>query len=117
MILHNDEDGAVPWYQGNELFVALRRLEKPAWMLNYNGEPHWVMDDYNRRDFAIRMQQFFDHYLKDAPEPEWMAVGVPAVDKGESFGLNCWNQRKNPLKSSTAQAITKIAPTLSVLSV
>lgn len=87
LILHNDEDGAVPWYQGIELFVALRRLEKPAWMLNYNGNPHWVMGDYNRRDFAIRMQQFFDHYLMDAPEPEWMAVGVPAVDKGENFGL------------------------------
>ena len=87
LILHNDEDGAVPWYQGIELFVALRRLEKPAWMLNYNGNPHWVMGDYNRRDFAIRMQQFFDHYLLDAPEPEWMAVGIRAVDKGENFGL------------------------------
>ncbi|SMP67357.1 Prolyl oligopeptidase family protein [Neorhodopirellula lusitana] len=87
LILHNDHDGAVPWYQGIELFVALRRLEKPAWMLNYNGDPHWVMGDYNRRDFAIRMQQFFDHYLMDAPEPEWMAVGVPAVEKGENDGL------------------------------
>ena len=87
LILHNDEDGAVPWYQGIELFVALRRLERPSWLLNYNGDPHWVMGNENRRDFAIRMQQFFDHYLKDAPEPEWMAVGVPAVDKGENFGL------------------------------
>lgn len=87
LILHNDEDGAVPWYQGIELFVALRRLEKPAWMLNYNGDPHWVMGDHNRRDFTIRMQQFFDHYLQDAPEPEWMAVGVPGVDKGKRFGL------------------------------
>ena len=87
LILHNDEDGAVPWYQGIELFVALRRLGRPAWMLNYNGEPHWVMDDYNRRDFATRMQQFFDHYLQDAPEPEWMAVGIPAVKKGETYGL------------------------------
>ncbi|MDC0326225.1 prolyl oligopeptidase family serine peptidase [bacterium] len=87
LILHNDEDGAVPWYQGIELFVALRRLGRPAWMLNYNGEPHWVMDDYNRRDFATRMQQFFDHYLLEAPEPEWMAVGISAVKKGETYGL------------------------------
>jgi len=62
-------------------------LEKPAWMLNYNGNPHWVMGDENRRDFAIRMQQFFDHYLMDAPEPEWMAIGVTAVNKGKEFGL------------------------------
>ena len=57
-------------------------------MLNYNGDPHWVMGDHNRRDFAIRMQQFFDHYLKGAPEPEWMAVGVPAVKKGKEMGLS-----------------------------
>lgn len=87
LILHNDEDTAVPWYQGIELFVALRRLGRPAWMLNYNGEPHWVMTDENRMDFAQRMQQFFDHYLQGAPMPVWMAEGIPAVDKGKEFGL------------------------------
>ena len=60
LILHNDQDGAVPWYQGIELFVAMRRLGKKAWMMNYNGEPHWVMKPENRIDFAKRMQQFFD---------------------------------------------------------
>lgn len=87
LILHNDEDTAVPWYQGIELFVALRRLEKPAWMLNYNGDPHWVMSDANRMDFAMRMQQFFDHYLKGEPMPVWMADGIPAIDKGKDFGF------------------------------
>lgn len=98
LILHNDEDGAVPWYQGIELFVALRRLEKPAWLLNYNGQPHWVVTDANRRDFAKRMQQFFDHYLKDAPEPEWMAYGVPAVDKGKKFGMDLMEPEKKEAK-------------------
>ena len=87
LILHNDEDGAVPWYQGIELFVAMRRLEKPAWLLNYNGNPHWVMGRENRLDFAKRMQQFFDHYLQDQPMPKWMSEGVPAVDKGKDFGF------------------------------
>jgi dipeptidyl aminopeptidase/acylaminoacyl peptidase len=107
LILHNDEDGAVPWYQGIELFVALRRLEKPAWLLNYNGQPHWVMKDENRRDFATRMQQFFDHYLKDAPEPEWMATGVPAVDKGKKFGLELLEPRKVPATSQKKPAVSK----------
>ena len=98
LILHNDEDGAVPWYQGIEMFVALRRLEKRAWLLNYNGQPHWVMKDENRRDFAIRMQQFFDHYLMDAPEPEWMAYGVPGVDKGKKFGLDLLEPKKEESK-------------------
>ena len=96
LILHNDRDGAVPWYQGIELFVALRRLEQPAWLLNYNGDPHWVMSDANRKDFAIRMQQFFDFYLMDAPEPEWMAYGVPGVDKGKKFGLELMEPKTEP---------------------
>ena len=82
LILHNDEDGAVPWYQGIEFFVALRRLGKPAWLLNYNGDPHGVKGPTHRRDFMQRMQQFFDYYLLDAPMPEWMERGVPPVEKG-----------------------------------
>jgi len=82
LIMHNDKDGHVPWYQGIEYFVALRRLGKPAWMLNYNDEPHWPLRLENRKDFNIRMQQFFDHYLKDEPMPMWMKRGVPAIEKG-----------------------------------
>jgi dipeptidyl aminopeptidase/acylaminoacyl peptidase len=87
LMLHNDEDGAVPWYQGIEYYMALRRLQKPVWLVNYNGEPHGVRKTQNRKDWAIRMQQFFDHYLKDAPAPVWMTEGVPAVMKGKTLGL------------------------------
>ena len=86
LMMHNDEDGAVPWYQGIELFVALRRLQQPVWLLNYNGEAHGLRREANRRDWAIRMQQFFDHYLQGAPAPVWMEKGVPAVDKGRTLG-------------------------------
>lgn len=82
LILHNDKDGAVPWYQGIELYTGLRRLGKPAWLLNYNDEPHWPVKLQNRTDFQKRMQQFFDHYLKDAPLPRWMERGVPPAEKG-----------------------------------
>ena len=88
LILHNDADGAVPWYQGIELFVALRRLSKPAWMLNYNNEGHGIRKKENRLDFAKRMQQYFDHYLMDAPAPMWLSEGVPATLKGEEFGFD-----------------------------
>ncbi len=87
LILHNDKDGAVPWYQGIEMFVGLRRLGKPAWMLNYNDEPHWPVKRQNRMDFNIRMSQFFDFYLKGGKEPQWMKRGVPAVEKGILQGL------------------------------
>jgi dipeptidyl aminopeptidase/acylaminoacyl peptidase len=32
VIMANDADGAVPWYQGIELFTGLRRLGKKVWM-------------------------------------------------------------------------------------
>lgn len=81
LIMHNDGDGAVPWYQGIEYFMALRRLRKPVWMLVYNGEEHNLMQRHNRVDLSIRMAQFFDYYLKDAPAPAWMANGRLYNDK------------------------------------
>ncbi|MCB9198068.1 MAG: S9 family peptidase [Flavobacteriales bacterium] len=83
LIMHNDGDGAVPWYQGIELYMGLRRLQKPVWMLNYNDDEHNLMKDANRMDLSIRMKEFFDHYLQDKPEPDWMKDGVPAVKKGK----------------------------------
>lgn len=87
LILHNDKDTAVPWYQGIEFFVGMRRLGKPAWLLNYNDEPHWPLKLQNRKDFQLRMSQFFDYYLQGAPMPVWMAEGVPATAKGINQGL------------------------------
>jgi dipeptidyl aminopeptidase/acylaminoacyl peptidase len=86
LIMHNDADGHVPWYQGIEFFTGLRRLGKSAWLLNYNDEPHWPLKIQNRKDFSIRMAQFFDYYLKDAPQPQWMKSGVPAIEKGINQG-------------------------------
>jgi len=87
LIMHNDADGHVPWEQGIELFVAMRRLGKPAWMVNYRGEPHWPTTFPNRVDWNVRMKQFFDHFLKDAPPPAWMVEGIPAIRRGETLGL------------------------------
>ena len=86
LIMSNDGDGAVPWYQGIELYSALRRLSKPAWLLNYNGDEHNISKRPNMMDLTIRMQQFFDHYLKDQPAPEWMTIGLPAIKKGVDDG-------------------------------
>ncbi len=96
LIMHNDADGHVPWYQGIEFFVGLRRLGKPSWFLNYNGEPHWPLKLQNRKDFNIRMAQFFDHYLKGAPQPSWMKRGVPAIEKGILQGYQNAEKTKKP---------------------
>jgi dipeptidyl aminopeptidase/acylaminoacyl peptidase len=82
LILHNDDDDAVPWYQGIELFMGLKRLEQPTWMLVYNGEKHGNRIRKNQKDFTVRMWQYLDHYLKDAPAPSWMKDGLPMIEKG-----------------------------------
>ncbi|MDR1918857.1 MAG: prolyl oligopeptidase family serine peptidase [Tannerellaceae bacterium] len=86
LIMANDQDGHVPWYQGIEFFVALKRLQKPAWLLNYTGEPHWPTRMANKMDFQQRMFQFFEHYLKNRPMPRWMREGVPAVARDFELG-------------------------------
>ena len=87
VIMHNDQDGAVPWYQGIEMFTALRRLQKPVWMLNYNGDDHNLVQRQNRKDIQRRQLQFFDHFLKGKPAAPWIEKGVPATLKGIDWGF------------------------------
>jgi dipeptidyl aminopeptidase/acylaminoacyl peptidase len=87
VIMSNDADDAVPWYQGIEMFTAMRRLHKKVWLLVYNNEAHNLVERRNRKDIQIREQQFFDSYLKGAPQPTWLKTGVPAYMKGRTMGL------------------------------
>ncbi|WP_164974165.1 alpha/beta hydrolase family protein [Filimonas effusa] len=87
VVMANDADGAVPWYQGIECFTALRRLNKPVWLLNYNNEAHNLMERRNRKDIQIREQQFFDWLLKGEKPAPWLSEGVPALMKGRTWGL------------------------------
>jgi dipeptidyl aminopeptidase/acylaminoacyl peptidase len=82
LIMHNDQDGAVPWYQGIELFVALRRHGKEAYLVNYNGDDHNPTKRANQLDIDMRMQQFFGHHLRGDPAPDWMKNGIPFLQKG-----------------------------------
>jgi len=85
LIMHNKIDGGVPWAQGVELFIALRRMEKPVWMLQYDNGGH-VLWGKEAEDFSIRATQFFDYYLKGAKAPKWMVEGIPARLKGIETG-------------------------------
>lgn len=77
LIFHGAEDKSVQPYQGMALFFAMRRLGRPAWMLNYRNEGHQMGDETNCRDFTQRLIDFFDHYLKEKPMPQWM---IPTED-------------------------------------
>ena len=87
LMMADANDGDVPWQQGIELFTALRRLGKKAWMLQYDGEGHILASPRAQKDFSLRMFQFFNHYLKGVRAPTWMTQGVPGRLKGIDTGL------------------------------
>ena len=101
VIMSNDADGAVPWYQGIEFFTAMRRLNKPVWLLNYNGEAHNLVERRNRKDIQIREQEYFDWLLKGAKPARWLTEGVPAVRKGRDWGLELVDE---PVKTEESAA-------------
>ena len=75
LIQHGDDDGAVPWYQSIEMYIAMRRYNKDVIFLQYHGEPHHLQRFENKLDYAIRMKEYFDYYLKGEGEPEWIISG------------------------------------------
>ena len=81
MILHGTTDGAVDWGQGLEFYNAARRLDKEVIFLSYPNEGHHLAVEANQIDFLNRMQQYFDHYLKNGAEPAWMKEGIPNLQK------------------------------------
>jgi dipeptidyl aminopeptidase/acylaminoacyl peptidase len=87
LMMSNQDDNIVPFAQAVELFTAMRRLQKPDWMLQYDGEGHAIGNEKDQLDFTIRQQQFFDHYLKGKPASVWMTEGIKGRDKGLKSGL------------------------------
>jgi dipeptidyl aminopeptidase/acylaminoacyl peptidase len=95
LIMHNKADFVVLWAQGIEFFLALHRLEKKVWMLQYDNGNHAVSGK-EAEDYTIRVNQFFDYYLKGTPPPKWMTVGVPARLKGIETGLELDTSGRQP---------------------
>lgn len=81
MTIHNDADDAVPWYQGIEFYLSLRRLGKEIYLFNYNGEPHNLRQRPNQLHYSERMLEYFNHFLQDAPKPAWMVRGRTYLER------------------------------------
>ena len=85
LITHNNADGAVPYYQGIEMFMGMRRLGKPVWLIEYDKEAHNLRERKNCKDLSERLSTFFDHYLKGAPMPDWMKPNTPYMINGKEI--------------------------------
>jgi dipeptidyl aminopeptidase/acylaminoacyl peptidase len=78
LLAHGDVDAAVSFSQSVELFSSMQRLgDRPVVLLQYPGEDH-VLGDEATSDLANRKREFFDHFLRDGPAPEWWDAANPA---------------------------------------
>jgi acetyl esterase/lipase len=101
MILHNDQDGAVDFTQGIEYFNTLRRMDKPVILLEYPGENHGLARPANQQDYTVRMKEWFDHYLKGEPAPDWMKEGIPRLKMDEHINERLKaRQKTDPTKTT-----------------
>jgi dipeptidyl aminopeptidase/acylaminoacyl peptidase len=83
LTIANDADGAVPWYQGIEFITAMRRLGKEAYLFQFDGEDHNLRGREQQKYWTVHLDEYFDHFLKGAPEPNWMKATVPYIHRGE----------------------------------
>jgi dipeptidyl aminopeptidase/acylaminoacyl peptidase len=100
MILHNDRDGAVDFNQGITYYNTLRELGKEVVLLEYVGENHGLARPTNQKDYALRMQEWFDHFLQGKPAPKWLTDGVPRLEMERHL------RERRPLVDPKAKADT-----------
>jgi dienelactone hydrolase len=98
VILHNDKDGAVDFNQGITYYNTLRQLDKDVILLEYVGENHGLSQLRNRRDFSLRLMDYWDTYLKGQPAPEWLKDGIPRLRMDEH--LREMKKKAEPAKMS-----------------
>ncbi len=104
MILHNDRDGAVDFNQGITFYNHLRQMNKDVVLLEYVGENHGLARPANQKDYALRMTEWFDTFLRDQPAPDWITDGVPRL-KMEAH-LKDRKALVDPKATTTAPRIT-----------
>ncbi len=81
LVAFGDEDGAVDFNQGVELFNTMRRLEKEFVLLVYDGENHGLRQRQNQMDYANRTHDWFNHFLRDREPAAWIKDGIPFLEK------------------------------------
>ncbi len=101
MLLHNDRDGAVDFNQGITYYNTLRELGKDVVLLEYVGENHGLSRPANQKDYAVRMLEWFDHFLQAKPAPNWMKDGVPRLKMEEHL------RERKPLVDPKAKVADK----------
>ncbi len=93
LIAFGDEDGAVDFNQGVEMYNAARLAGKQFVMLVYPGENHSLSKKPNQVDYHYRIREWFDHYLKDADAPKWITEGQKHLEREKEIAEMKKNQK------------------------
>jgi dipeptidyl aminopeptidase/acylaminoacyl peptidase len=80
LIFFGDKDGTVDFRQGVEMYNYARRAGKQLVMLVYANENHSAREKPNQVDYHRRILQWFGHYLKGEPAPDWIEKGLSVID-------------------------------------
>jgi dipeptidyl aminopeptidase/acylaminoacyl peptidase len=105
MLLSNDRDGAVDFNQGITYYNHLRELNKEVVLLEYVGENHGLSRPANQKDYALRMTQWFDTFLRGQPAPDWITNGVPRLKMAEHL-----SGMRSLVDPKATQATPRITP-------
>ena len=92
LMMFGDQDGAVEFNQGVEFYNAARRAGKNMVMLVYEGENHGLAREPNQKDYRNRIMQWFAHYLKGEPAPDWITKGLSYIEQQDGL-----KKKKRPI--------------------
>ncbi|WP_281323473.1 S9 family peptidase [Flavobacterium aestivum] len=67
-----EDDRHIHSLQSMEFYMALRRLGKTHTLLVYPEEGHNLEQRKNQKDLTKRIGQWFDYYLKNGKQQQWM---------------------------------------------
>ncbi|MCZ6834143.1 MAG: prolyl oligopeptidase family serine peptidase [Planctomycetota bacterium] len=80
LMVHGNKDGVVEFFQSTVFYNFARRAEKQMVLLVYEGEDHGFRKKANQIDYHRRILEWFGHYLKGEPAPDWITEGVLLKD-------------------------------------
>ena len=81
-----DSDGVVDFRQGLEYYNYARRAGKPVILLVYPGADHGLREESQQVDYHRRILEWFGHWLKGEPAPEWITEGETWVEREKRMG-------------------------------
>lgn len=72
------DDRIIPWNQSASYYLALRKLGIKNIMLIYPNEDHTITNPLNQKDLSTKMMTWFNYFLKDQNDSEWIISGTSA---------------------------------------